>query len=754
MLALANKLSLTTQPVYKFVNKYSIDFDGVDDRIVTDGADTVLQNTTYSFWCKTSESGSNTVFGHGALTEGSFSLNYLSDKPLLGFSSNTYVYWQDVTAQDDGEWHHWVVYADATTIGNCKLYIDGVLQTQTNAVNITGYDAYTESLTIGGSQVSGGSYFNGQIDEFAVYDRELTQDEITRMYNTYYSPNRVANGNFAQIGNEEVTNGDFSQIGSEEVINGDFATDSNWTKQDGWTISGGQAHFHFTGTGNRNLYQNVTTVGKFYKFTFEITSLTQGSIRNVSTSITDDTIFNTVGVHTLYYKADIANLYLKASTDAILSIDNVSVKEVGQDWTVTGSDSTHFVEFLSTGARFVSDTVSPILELKQNAITSGKQYVLTCNVAYTGAGQLRVNVGSNLTAFTEGANTRYFTATSNTMSFLRENANVDALLSNVSVKEVGQHWTFGTGWSVEDNQLVSVAGTAAYTSQSGVGVVGRTYKVIADVAEVTAGLTYVYTGQGGTYYTINSAGVYTFSVVWDSISSLGIYKNASFAGKYNSITIQELKHDATNLMLNAGDYQAASDLQNYYRMGDGILDDYPLIADQTNPSLGSNLVEVPSFETTYTSNQWLAFSTPSTLERSTNQAYEGSYSLRIAGSDGQGVQASATQFTGDYTVGNVVKITAYVYPITSPNNAIKTGVNGSDRSFNTLFSGLTLNQWNKVEYYITISTASNNYISFLNSGTGEFYLDTVSAEIIQGNPGYMTNMSASDIILDTPNEPN
>ena len=70
----------------------------------------------------------------------------------------------------------------------------------------------------------------------------------------------------------------------------------------------------------------------------------------------------------------------------------------------------------------------------------------------------------------------------------------------------------------------------------------------------------MYTGQGGTYYTINSAGVYTFSVVWDSISSLGIYKNASFAGKYNSITIQELKHDATNLMLNAGAYQSANPL--------------------------------------------------------------------------------------------------------------------------------------------------------------------------------------------------
>jgi hypothetical protein len=58
MLALANKLTLNTQPIYRFVNKYSIDFDGVDDRIVTDGADTVAQPTTYSFWCKSSTTGS------------------------------------------------------------------------------------------------------------------------------------------------------------------------------------------------------------------------------------------------------------------------------------------------------------------------------------------------------------------------------------------------------------------------------------------------------------------------------------------------------------------------------------------------------------------------------------------------------------------------------------------------------------------------------------------------------------------------
>jgi hypothetical protein len=228
MLALANKLSLNTQPIYRFVNKYSIDFDGVDDRIITDGADTVAQNSTYSMWIKSSTTTENFgVFGHAGVSVGAFHLNSNDLYPMLYLGSNYWIKWNDNSAQDDGEWHHYVVYL-ATNLTDSKLYIDGVLQTKNTTLSSGSLSAYTESLTIGSDRQVGGNSFEGKIDEFAVYDRELTQAEITRMYNTYYSPNRVANGNFSQIGNEEVTNGDFSQIGSELVTNGDFATDSGW----------------------------------------------------------------------------------------------------------------------------------------------------------------------------------------------------------------------------------------------------------------------------------------------------------------------------------------------------------------------------------------------------------------------------------------------------------------------------------------------------------------------------------------------
>ena len=59
MLTLGNKLTLNSQPIYHFVNEHSVQFDGSDQCIVTDGADTVAQPTTYSFWCKSSTTGAN-----------------------------------------------------------------------------------------------------------------------------------------------------------------------------------------------------------------------------------------------------------------------------------------------------------------------------------------------------------------------------------------------------------------------------------------------------------------------------------------------------------------------------------------------------------------------------------------------------------------------------------------------------------------------------------------------------------------------
>ena len=74
-----------------------------------------------------------------------------------------------------------------------------------------------------------------------------------------------------------VSNGDFSQIGPELVTNGDFATDSNWTKGTGWTISGGLLN---ASSVSSNCFQSSSFIlGKTYKVTYSISNYVSGLFR-------------------------------------------------------------------------------------------------------------------------------------------------------------------------------------------------------------------------------------------------------------------------------------------------------------------------------------------------------------------------------------------------------------------------------------------------------------------------------------------
>jgi len=578
MLSLGNKLTLNSgKPIYHFVNKYSIDFDGSDQRIVTDGADTVLQPTTYSFWCKSSEAGQNKgVFGHGGFSIGAFHFNEDASRPFL-YLGAAYVYWVANDAQNDGEWHHWVVYLDPNNINNCKLYVDGVLQA-TSSVNTGSINAYTESLTIGSERQVGGNSFEGKIDEFAVYDRELTQDEITRMYNTYYSPNRVANGNFSQIGNEEVTNGDFSQEGSEVVSCGNFdcaAPDDVWYTGSNTTISGGKLNSNSAGDYviARQVPTPVILPSKLYKYTVEYT-ITSGSVRlGDSNQVWAGSTQSTSGTYTnIVTSSSVANgqiYFTSPSSDFVGSIDNVSVKEVGQDWSFgsTWSMGDNVANFEGSGS-----TTSALIQTQNINLPSGKSYNIKFDISnatgnasiWIGNGVGSVNYfGTSYTNFSNGNYDLYFTmpSTQTSLSFYANQSGSNFTIDNISVKEVGQHWTFGTGWSTDGTKAI-FSGTdfATLTTTYSPMIIGRDYKLTLK-AEVTNG-SFKFQTSGVDLITSSTTGDY--SATWTATTSVFTISRAG-VGIQNDFTIdnvviQELKHDATNLMLNAGAYQSANPL--------------------------------------------------------------------------------------------------------------------------------------------------------------------------------------------------
>ena len=145
------------------------------------------------------------------------------------------------------------------------------------------------------------------------------------------------------FGPQLVQNGDFSQEGPELVTNGDFSSDTDWAKGTGWSISGGTANCDGTQTGNTNLNNssnNGIVNNKFYKIVYTISNYVSGSIRIKAGNTGYGVYHSSNGTYTQYIKAQVSTFpyaQFNADADFIGSIDNVSVKEVGQDWTL-GTD--------------------------------------------------------------------------------------------------------------------------------------------------------------------------------------------------------------------------------------------------------------------------------------------------------------------------------------------------------------------------------------------------------------------------------
>ena len=170
---------------------YGLEFDGLTNEVATtfSGGGATPINRTYSFWMKSTHTARNhSVFGYGTNKRGTFTPNFSSNRPLIWNGNNWYVYWDDTSAQDDGEWHHWMVYNDVETIVDSKLYVDGILIEVNKFVTsgtVSNLLLYTQSLTIGAyknNSTNTGHHFEGSITNFAVYSGDKT-DDATAHYN-------------------------------------------------------------------------------------------------------------------------------------------------------------------------------------------------------------------------------------------------------------------------------------------------------------------------------------------------------------------------------------------------------------------------------------------------------------------------------------------------------------------------------------------------------------------------------------------
>jgi len=395
----------------------------------------------------------------------------------------------------------------------------------------------------------------------------------------------------------------YQVLPTELVTNGTFDTDSDWIKGTGWTIANGKASFD-GGSDSAIQQDGVSVSGKKYSVSIEVLDRTTGSLQlrfgssgSVDATITENGVYN----YTLI--ADGTRVYLRSISGFDGSIDNVSVKEIqeadfdfsrgssatrvneqglvedvqilsgelvqngnfeqiGSELVTNGdfsdglnswgTSSTNPVVLVDGGVRMQSDGVIGSFIKQSGILTLNNFYKLVFEVKEVQqSGSLKVGfAGSGVAqaSITEiGIYTLYFKSAGTQFELVRKSA-INVIIDNVSVKEVGQNWTFGTGWSMGDGKAVSDG------SQTGTSFLfqlysftsGKKYRVAYDI-EVTSGSIFSRLAGGGSTVdgnTQTASGTYTDDLV-ASVNHTNISFGASsdFVGSIDNISIKEVTDD-------------------------------------------------------------------------------------------------------------------------------------------------------------------------------------------------------------------
>jgi hypothetical protein len=229
-----------------------------------------------------------------------------------------------------------------------------------------------------------------------------------------------------------------------------------------------------------------------------------------------------------------------------------------------------------------------------------------------------------------------------------------------------------------------------------------------------------------------------------------------FTGKISDVAVWDAALDAATLtsVYNSGEpndltlaasYTAGSgvdktgDLQGYWRMGNGTLDDgniagNGLIADQTNATLDTNLVT----------------SFPG-LSVITYNSGTGKWNYDDSGTGYMSTQTITAFGAGVYKI----QFTLYDESVTDGQAQIFLGVRKvSDNGLITLQSSTALDtsaSGTSHTYYGNVTESCDEFIIYAYTNQDDFFIDNITFQKVNGNAGVMTNMAAGDVVELAPN---
>lgn len=196
------------------VSTLSCLFDGVDEHaLIGDVAPLQFERTnpySISAWVKSNSATAQAIFSK-------MDVSPTFRGYLVNFSSAGAIQWFNINDNGTGNsirvdttttgfannvWRHIVVtYSGSSTAAGCKIYVDGTSRALTVTTdNLTATMLTTAAAHIG-RRTDGGSplYFNGNIDEVAVYNKELSAAEVTTIFGPGQPVNHAVTGPTANL---------------------------------------------------------------------------------------------------------------------------------------------------------------------------------------------------------------------------------------------------------------------------------------------------------------------------------------------------------------------------------------------------------------------------------------------------------------------------------------------------------------------------------------------------------------------------
>jgi hypothetical protein len=309
------------------------------------------------------------------------------------YSSNiAFCYWGGivgaVTNLTNGDWHHVVMTKEDGTL---KIYVNGVLENSGTTTAVDGTP--TADVYFGTGWLTGGGA-NAIYDEFAVFSRALTADEVRAIYESdapifaetstwsWRTPTNLAwadaNGLFARdtdgqdvlgvIGVDSYTWGNFA-LDAGDIVLGRNVSGKSAIK---WDLSSGT--FGFYGDGNTDPQVEIGTDGKLLAASGDVTIGSDG-IKLLGSDVDAGTAGRTVN-------------FVNDSDTSILSIyarDSSSILKKG------------FIKMDATGCAnnlsFYTDSDSPYTASVSLTALRGGAYASYISVSSAGLGENYVTIG-------------------------------------------------------------------------------------------------------------------------------------------------------------------------------------------------------------------------------------------------------------------------------------------------------------------------------------------------------------------------